>query len=169
MRVLAFDRPDAAIDPEGAEILGVARVDIRSNPALGCGVGRLMTARYHPTDATPRPFRGDRLRNAVWRPRPPDILVAAHPHALAAVPDGIRMGLPWIVVLTAWARLQAAVPTVLLGTCWTRGNDGDDDKEIDPGWGLLEREAWFTARALNFLLHHAPPDELVALSRAARP
>ena len=167
MRVVALERAGAGPSNTGDDIRVLARVDVVSNPALGCGVGRLMTARHDPAGGRPRPFAGARLRDAIWNPRAPDILVAATRDTCDAVPDEIRMGLPWIVLLPAWSCLQAEVPTILLGVTWNHGDDGDDGVP-SPGWGGAQREAWFAARALYLLLKHAPPEELVALSREPR-
>ena len=170
MRVLAFarDEPDMDADLSApARIRALARVDVVSHPALGSGVGRLMSARHDQDARGPqaRPFSGERLENAIWNPAPPDVLVAACPDACAAVPDAIQRGLPWIHVLVAWRRLHPMAPSDTLQICWDRG--GQDFVPPGQKQGRLEREAWFTAVALHRLLHHAPPDELIALSREA--
>ena len=164
MRVLALGRNEALPDASGAvRIHGVSRIDVVTSPALGCGAGKLMSARLEPVPGPrSRPFSGPRLANAIWRPSPPDMLVAASAETRSLIPEEAQRGLPWILVLTAWRRLHPLADTALLEACWNHGHDGFSTMgELDG----LEREAWFLALALNQLLHHAPPDELVALSR----
>ena len=164
MRVLAFEIGDRdGAEGVGPLIIAVARVDLVTNPALGCGVGRLMSAGREPgAGLRSRPFSGPRLENAIWRPSPPDVLVAACGEARSAVPDDLRRGLPWIIVLNAWERLLRVVPSELTPACW---DHLADDSTPMPGRNALEREAWLLAQMLYRLLHLAPPDELVALSR----
>ncbi len=170
MRVLAFARDDPDMDTDlsaPARIRALARVDVVSHPALGNGVGRLMSAQHDQDARGPqaRPFSGQRLENAIWNPAPPDVLVAACPDACDAVPDDIQRGLPWIHVLVAWSRLQPMVPSDMLQICWDRGRG--DFVSSNQKRGRLESEAWFIALALHQLLHYAPPQELIALSREA--
>ena len=164
MRVLALARDETVLDASGGpRIHAVTRVDVVTNPALGCGAGKLMSARWEPTvGPRSRPFSGPRLANAIWRPSPPDILVAASHETRSLIPEEARHGLPWILVLTAWRRLHPFADSALLQACWDHGHDGFTARGELVG---LEREARFLALALNQLLHHAPPDELVALSR----
>ena len=164
MRVLAFETadPDDA-DGVGGPINAVARVDVVTNPTLGCGVGRLMSARHMPGEGpSSRPFAGERLDNALWRPSPPDVLVAACGEARSAVPDDLQRGLPWIIVFNAWERLFSMASSRILPACLddTRTEPSSFDERTP-----LEREAWLLALMLHRLLHLAPPEELIALSR----
>lgn len=160
MRVLAFETADA--DGVGGPINAVARVDVVTNPILGCGVRRLMSARHVPGEGEQSlPFAGERLDNAIWRPAPPDVLVAACGETCAAVPDDLRRGLPWIIVFNAWERLLSIVSSRVLPACLEVGFDPSQM----PGRNALEREAWLLALMLHRLLHLAPPHELIALSR----
>ena len=162
MRVLAFR--SEVLDAGPSTIREVARVDVTVEPASLCGIcgiGKLMSARNGMHEQTPRPFAGQRLQNAVWNPRPPDILVSADARTAAGLPDGIRRELPWIVVLAAWRRLRPVVPSVLQEVCWEHVDDAFVPK---PSPSRSEREAWFTAMTLRRLLAYATPEELVALS-----
>jgi hypothetical protein len=159
MRVLAFR--SEALDAGPSIIREVARVDVTAQPASVFGIGKLMSARHGGREQTPRPFAGQRLENAIWNPRPPDILVSADACTAAWLPEGIRRGLPWIVVPAAWRRLRPVVPAVLQEVCWEHVDDGFVPK---PSPSRSEREAWCTAMTLRRLLAYATPEELVALS-----
>jgi len=159
MRVLAFR--SEVLDAGPSTIREVARVDVTLQPASTCGIGKLMSARHGCREQPSRPFAGQRLANAVWNPRPPDVLVSADGCTAAGLPDGIRRGLPWIVVLAAWRRLRPVVPPVLQEVCWEHVDDAFVPK---PSPSRSEREAWFTAMTLRRLLAYATPEELVALS-----
>jgi hypothetical protein len=163
LRVLALDLEAGCAGPSGTPtILAVARIDVVSSPALGCGTRRLMSAARDDHAGAPGEFAGNRLRSAVMDLHPPDFLVAAHPATRNAIPEELRPGLPWILVLRAWRRLQSSVPSVMLEACWEHGDDGSS---LTGPRGVAEREAWFTARVLRLLLGHASPEELEALSR----
>ena len=54
------------------------------------------------------------------------------------------------------------VPSRMLPACL--GDAGSNPSPM-PGRNPLEREAWLLALMLHRLLHLAPPDELIALSR----
>ncbi len=162
MRVLAFrsEVPDAG----PSTIREIARVDVTAQPASMCGIcgiGKLMSARHGRHEQPLRPFAGRRLENAVWNPRPPDVLVSADACTAAGLPDGIRRGLPWIVVLAAWRRLRPVMPPVLQEVRWEHVDASFVPK---PSPSRSEREAWFTAMTLRRLLAYATPEELVALS-----
>ena len=162
MRVLVFRLE--VLDTDPSTIREVARVDVTVWPATGSGIGKLMSAKQGRHGHTVRPFAGRRLENAVWNPFPADILVSADAGTLGTLPDEIRRGLPAIVVLAAWRRLQPIVPSILQEICWEDVSNAFVPKAYPTS---AEREAWFTAMALRTLLNHASPNELVALSVAS--
>ena len=166
LRVIAVAGDDPCGDAPGVAlgIRAVARMDIVVHPALGVRRGRMMSARHErgAADGHGRPFTGTRLRNAIWNPSPPDVLVAACPSSHGLVPDDVHHGLPWIHVLTALRHLRSSTPSFMARVCWEHGAD---DLLPEGASGGLTREAWFVAEVLSVLLHHASPDELVALSR----
>ncbi len=159
MRVLAFR--SEVLDGAPSTIREVARVDVTLQPASTCGIGKLMSARHGCHEQPRRPFAGQRLMNAVWNPRPPDVLVSADACTAGGLPDAIRRGLPWIVVLPAWRRLRPVMPPVLQEVRWEHVDASFVPK---PSPSRSEREAWFTAMTLRRLLAYATPEELVALS-----
>ena len=104
---------------------------------------------------------------AVWQSTAPTALVVARPSDRHAVPADVRGEMPWIVALTAAARLWESVPSHLLVECWdrralwpytatTRGHVPAND---------IEAEALLLAKLLLRMLRVATPDELVWLSR----
>ena len=162
MRVLSL-----TLGGTGAPIRELARVDVTTDPVLGCRTERVMTDRHAPLASPPGPFDGERLRQAIWSPHAPDILVAASPEATCATPAGMTQVLPWILVLSAWYRLVALAPSNLLDLCWHRGGGSFSDTPWKVS-GTAETSAALLARMLVVMLHQAPPDELVAYAREKR-
>ena len=164
LRILAVAGYDPDEDGSEPGIRAVARMDVVVHPALGVLRGKMMSARHEhgAADGRGRPFTGPRLRNAIWNPLPPDVLVAACPSSHGLVPGDIHRGLPWIHVLTALRHLRSTMPSFMARVCWEHG---EDDLVPEGASGNLVREAWFVAQVLSVLLRHASPRELVALSR----
>ena len=164
LRILVVAADDRDEDGTGPGIRAVARMDVVVHPALGVLRGRMMSARHErgAADGRGRPFAGPRLRNAIWNPSPPDVLVAACPSSHWLVPDDVCHGLPWIHVLTAWKHLRSTMPSFMGRVCWEHGHD---DLLPEGASGNLERETWFVAEMLSVLMRYASPGELVAFSR----
>lgn len=156
LRILAL-----SVEARAGTILEVARADVVDDPFLCWRMETVMSARYDPAHPRPRPFVGERLSSAVCNPVLPDALVAATPDTVLAIPDGITSNLPWIIVVRAWARLMPTAPSKLLDVCWRRKIDG---REHQMSHGLSD-DVHVTCGMLRMLLDHAPPAELVALSR----
>ena len=157
MRVVAL-----ALDEAGTVIREFARVDVTTDPASGCRMERVMRARYDPQSSR-GPFEGKRLRAALENPSRADILVAAAPLALAALPAPYLQDVPRILVFAAWRRMLVTAPSGLLELCWHRG--GVTFPSAGRNQGSLEHEVALLAEMLQAMLLLAPPQELVARSR----
>ena len=151
-------------------IRSVGRVDVRTDPIFGSGLGRPMSARYD-ARASRRmeaslPFiAGGRLDRAVWAPQPPDAIVVSDPDSRAALPREVRRGTPIICALVAAERLWTSMPVAAMamtakGMAIELGRAGSD-----PGQSQAEHDAVFVASLTLLMLEEAPPDELVWLGQ----
>jgi hypothetical protein len=163
MRTLAFAFGEPGEGPSAAPLITeIARIDVDKHPVSGLRPGELIAYRYPPS-ADEKSFRDLRLAQAIWTPKPPDVLVSALPDTLAAIPPELCVGLPCIFVLNAWRHVLKTAPSKLLGLCWERGGSL---KSREHGGTPPEREAMFVSVLLALLVEQASLEELVAMSRA---
>ena len=156
LRIVAF-----TTEARTANIREVARADVVDDPSQTWRMEPVMLGRHDPAHPRPRPFVGERLSGVVWKPLPPNALVAATPDTVLAIPEDIISGLPWIIVLRAWNRLMPTAPSKLLDACWRRTIDGYEDQRTH----TAQDDVQIIGGMLRALLDQAPVNELIALSR----